>query len=66
MVLPTTEEVQTHLANNPGAPLMTREQGDEQDSEDDEAEEPTATWVAPTVTVPTPLRQYFQVPMSAR
>ena len=64
--LPTMEEVRTYLASHPGAPLMTRERDNEQDSEEGEAEEPTTTWVAPTVTVPTPLRQYFQAPMSAR
>ena len=45
---------------------MTREQGDEQDGKEGEAAEPTTAWVSPTVTVPTPLRQYFQEPMTAR
>ena len=34
VVLPTTEEVLTYLASHPGAPLMTREQDDEQDDEE--------------------------------
>ena len=59
--LPTTGAVLTYLASHPGEPLMTRDQVDEQDGE-----EFTTTWVAPTVTVPTLLRQYFKEPMSSR
>ena len=67
MVLPKTEEVLTHLASHPGALLMPPpEQGNEQDGKEGEAAEPTTAWVSPTVTVPTPLCQYFQEPMTAR
>ena len=58
--LPTTEEVRQYLAEHPRALLMppTKQDG-KLDSKEEGAEEPTAMWIAPTVTVPTSFLQYF-------